>query len=109
MEDEFMYTTSQSPNMSLDSKTADTTHSIDPTRIRSNGLTAGRSVIDFTPKEHVFGMLKWFKDFAETGDMNANRDHVVRMLERALSWEDELVNKDSYPASATHVGKGARQ
>lgn len=62
-----------------------------PTRIQLPGETGGRRIedmINFTPKQRVFGTLRLLIQFVEdSDDLNEERDRLIRSLGRALSWE----------------------
>ena len=49
--------------------------------------------VSLTPKQRVFGTLRNLRKMAETDDLNASRAQIIRSLDRALSWEDELVDQ----------------
>lgn len=95
---DLLNTTSQSPDGSLDVLTLHTTQSTVPIRIQSIGLIEGRSAMRLTPEQfaaltpeqRVFGTLRNLQSIAQTEDMNANRDRIVRMIDRAISWEGRL-------------------
>lgn len=61
------------------------------TRIRRFGMV---DIANMTPKERVFGTLKNLKKIIdESPDLNARRDQLSRSLDRAISWEPELVDR----------------
>jgi len=67
-----------------------------PTRIQLPGETDGRrieDIINFTPKQRVFGTLRLLIEFVENSqDLNQQRAQLVRSLGRALSWEPHLAD-----------------
>lgn len=49
-----------------------------------------------TPHQRVFGTLKNMLRIAtETPDLNAERERLKVGLDRAISWESELVDRDA--------------
>jgi hypothetical protein len=47
------------------------------------------------PEERVFGTLRNLQKIAETEDLNANRARILHMLDRALSWEGQIISIDA--------------
>lgn len=74
----------------------DTTQLHDPTLIQSPSLISGRSDMEnITPKERVFGTLRsLIFRIANADDLNIERERLVISLDRCISWEEELIDKD---------------
>lgn len=58
-------------------------------------------MIDLTPKERVFGMLKFIEQILDSGEsLDARRYEINRNIKNCLSWEAELVDKPAAKSDA---------
>lgn len=51
-----------------------------------------------TPEQRIFGSLRNMRALVSDGaDLNAEREALLRSLDRALSWEGEFSSPSSFP------------
>lgn len=62
-----------------------------------------KDISSMTPKERVFGTLRNLLSYVQSDkDLNEMKPILERALDRNISWESELVNKDEMTKEVDH-------